>query len=212
METVKAMKAVLLAEKEKNKIGKQAKALKLLEECKDWGGPVTEKSVHTLNELDEKQLLVKVRYLRASVAPNIREKRKEGNKMIKFDKAQLIDQIKNVINPVSNECQDVEGILSCIFKVQENNENEFESGDVPSEGLIPGVVGQFEGPLSESKVGVVVAVGERRMLRLYESRRLGYIPSLSPQQPLEDCKMVEEIVDYYHVTYPTKPDIVILKF
>lgn len=42
MEAVKAMKVVSLAEKEKNKIGKQAKALKLLEECKDWGGPVTE--------------------------------------------------------------------------------------------------------------------------------------------------------------------------
>ena len=41
MEAVKAMMAVSLAEKEKNKIGKQAKALKLLEECKDWGGPVT---------------------------------------------------------------------------------------------------------------------------------------------------------------------------
>ena len=42
MEAVKAMKVVSLAEKEKNKTGKQAKALKLLEECKDWGGPVTE--------------------------------------------------------------------------------------------------------------------------------------------------------------------------
>ena len=53
LEAVKAMKTVSLIEKEKNKLGRQAKAMKLLEEYKVWGGPVTEKSVDTLEELDE---------------------------------------------------------------------------------------------------------------------------------------------------------------
>ena len=42
-EAVKSMKTLSLAEKEKKKKGKQAKALHLLEKCKIWGGPVTEK-------------------------------------------------------------------------------------------------------------------------------------------------------------------------
>ena len=68
------MKTLSLAEKEKKKKGKQAKALHLLEKCKIWEGPVTEKSLHTLDQLDESQLLVEVKYLRTSIAPNIREK------------------------------------------------------------------------------------------------------------------------------------------
>ena len=132
--------------------------------------------------------------------------------MIKFDKTQLIDQIKNVIKPLSAERQDVEGVLSCIFTVREEEGNKTECGDVSIEGLLPGVVGQFEGPLNETKAGVVVAVGEQTMLQLYESRRLGFIPSSSPPQPLDDWNMLEEIDDYFYVTYPTKPDIVILKF
>ena len=83
LESVKAMKIALLAEKEKKMRGKQAKELDLLERCKLWGGPVTEKSLHSLEKLDDDQLLVKVRYLRATISPNIREKRKEGNKMIR---------------------------------------------------------------------------------------------------------------------------------
>ena len=89
MDEVSAMKAVCLAGKEQTKKKKRERALALLEKCKAWGGPVTESSIGELRKLTADQLLVEVRYLRTTVVPNIREKRKEGEKFVKFNKEEL---------------------------------------------------------------------------------------------------------------------------
>ena len=124
--------------------------------------------------------------------------------MIKFDKTQLINQIKN-------ECLDVDEIFSGIFRIHDKTRNEIDHLSVTERWLPVCVVGQFEGPLGETKVCVVVADSNDTMLQVYESRRQRYIPSSSPSQPLNDWKIIEEIFDHY-VTYPTRPDVVILKF
>ena len=147
--------------------------------------------------------------MRLTIAPNIREKRKEGNKSVKFDKSQLIYQIQNAIKPVSDDSQDVESVLSGVFVSEKEKNVEFVIDEIDketvSESIItklhPGVVGLFSGP-----------VGNSNMLQLYESRRYGYVPSTLEPQSLEDWDLVEEIMDYDYVTYPTKPDIVFLKF
>ena len=142
-----------------------AKSLKLLEACKKWGGPVTENSVNSLEDLDKEQLLTEVKYMRLTIAPNIREKRK-GNKFVKFDKAQLIYQILNAIKPVSDDSQDVERGLSGVFVSEKEKNVEFVIDEIDKETvsesiitkLYPGVVGLFSGP-----------VGNSNMLQLYES-------------------------------------------
>ena len=215
-EALNIMKAVSLAAKEKKKVDKKVKAMELLEKCKKWGGPVTEQSIESIKNLDADRLLIEVRYLRATIAPNIREKRKEGNTFIKFDKTQLMNQIKNAIKPVADDSQNVENILASVFEVDKENEAEETGEEFTGESSMPevclGVVGQFQGPLNEMRIGVVVAVGSEAMLKLYESRRQGYLPASSAPQPLDEWKLVEEIEDYYYATYPTNPDIVLLKF
>ena len=161
-----------------------------------------------------------MKYMRLTIAPNIREKRKEGNKSVKFDKSQLIYQIRNAIKSVSDDSQDVESVLSGVFVSEKKKNLEFVIGEIGKESVresiitkrYPGVVGQFSGPLHELSVGVAIAVGNSNMLQLYESQRYGYVPSTLEPQSLEDWDLVEEIMDYDYVTYPTKPDIVFLKF
>ena len=73
-------------EKERKKKGKMAKSLKLLEACKKWGGPVTENSVNLLEDLDKEQLITEVKYMRLTIAPNIREKGKKVTNLLNLIK------------------------------------------------------------------------------------------------------------------------------
>ena len=127
-----------------------------------------------------------------------------------------MDQIKNAIKPVADDSQNVENILASVFGVDKENEVEETGEEFSGKSSMPevclGVVGQFQGPLNEMRIGVVVAVGSEAMLKLYESRRQGSLPASSAPQPLDEWKLVEEIEDYYYATYPTNPDIVLLKF
>ena len=220
MELLKATKTLSLVEKEHKKNEKRKKALKLLEECKTWGGPVTEESLDKLHDLDESQLTKEVRYLRATVAPNIREKRKEGNKFVHFDKDQLIFQIRNSVKPTADCTNDVENLLNNVFDLECDEQIVVPSSDVQPEDSTdaatsaypPGLVGQFSGPLEEIGVGVVVSVGSGIMLQLYESKRYGYVPALVELQSIEEWTLVEEICEYKYVNYPSKPGLIFLKF
>ena len=92
------------------------KVMKLLEVCKEHSGPITPTSVGILNNLGEKQLLAEVGYLRATVAPDIRQMRRvktpEGRfKMEKFSIEELRVSIKNAIKPEENITSDVDSLL-----------------------------------------------------------------------------------------------------
>ena len=112
---VEMVKSLSTVEREKNKKKKMAKAMKYLEEVRWHGGSVSESSLVSLDSITEDQLTSEVRYLRATIAPNIREKRKDGNKFVKFDKEQQIFQIKNSIKPTLDEDIDLDGLLSSLF-------------------------------------------------------------------------------------------------
>ena len=60
----------------KKKELKEKKTLKVLDTCKAHSGPVTQNSIDILDSLNEKQLLADVCYLRATVAPDIRQMRR----------------------------------------------------------------------------------------------------------------------------------------
>ena len=71
-----------------------------------------------------------MRYLRATVAPNVKEKRKEGNKFVKFNKEQLIFQLRNSIKPTSDNDVDVENLLSRAFSLGEGVEAEQKQNEL----------------------------------------------------------------------------------
>ena len=65
-----------------------------------------------------------MRYLRATIAPDIRGKRKEGNKFVKFTKEELVFQIKNAIKPTAERAVDVVSLLSCVMGLEVETRNE----------------------------------------------------------------------------------------
>jgi len=74
------------------------------------------------------------------------------------------------------------------------------------------VFGQFLGPLDELSVGVVIAVGNENFLQLYEGKRYGFVPAGKEAQPLSEWTLVEEIEQYQYVNYPSRPDMIFLRF
>ena len=73
MDKVKASEAVASQEKIKRKLRKNEKCMKLLDEVKKHGGPISPDNLHQLSGFTEGQVLKEVRYLRQTIAPNIRE-------------------------------------------------------------------------------------------------------------------------------------------
>jgi len=69
--------------------------------------------------MNEKQLLSEIAYLRATIAPNIRQQRRikvNGKfKMEKFTLSELRIAIKNAVKPEMELHSDVDDLLKCAF-------------------------------------------------------------------------------------------------
>ena len=90
--------------------------LHVLDKCKAHGGPVTITTMSNLDKLSEQELLAEIGYLRATSAPNIRQRRqlKSENgkyKMEKLTVTELLASIKNCIKPEDNLAENLEEIL-----------------------------------------------------------------------------------------------------
>ena len=121
LQTLDTNKRLALEKKKQLKVKGAAKTLNLLETCKQHGGPVTMRSINTLDALSMDQLLCEVSYLRSTIAPDIRQKRRvkiaEGKyKMEKFTKAELLTSIRNAIHPVTEVVNDVDMLLKSALK------------------------------------------------------------------------------------------------
>ena len=106
MNTLKINKMLALEKKKQLKRKNDTKCLNLLEKCKIHGGPVTPNNMNILDELNENQLISEIGYLRCTIAPDIKQKRRVKDessgkyKMIKFPLDQLKQNIKNAVHPV----------------------------------------------------------------------------------------------------------------
>ena len=100
------------------------------------GGPITPNEVDKLNDMTDVQLLNEIRYLRQTVAPNIREKRKVGTKFVKFNRTELIGQIVNVLKPENELDEDINQLLltSMVDKVDTTTPKVVE-GPGPDENI-----------------------------------------------------------------------------
>ena len=57
------------------------------------GGPVSSNNLAELENLTDSEILAEVRYLRQTLAPNIRDKRKVDNNFVKFTKLNLFSRL-----------------------------------------------------------------------------------------------------------------------
>ena len=77
----------------RKKIDKNKKIFENLELCKKHNGPLKRSTLHMLDSLYDDQIMAEAKYLKKTIAPNLRFKRLEGTHLINFS----IDQIKQQI-------------------------------------------------------------------------------------------------------------------
>ena len=122
IENVKISQNLATVRKEKMKKQKVQKILKVLEACKIHGGPITMTNLNLLETLKEKELILETSFLRATVAPNIRQKRRikstDSSKSYtyeKFTEEELRIAIRNVIKPEDDVSVDVNTLLKSVL-------------------------------------------------------------------------------------------------
>lgn len=120
LETVKSAKRLSLVKKEELKRKKSQKTINLLEKCKEHGGPITPNSIQMMTKLTENQLLSEIAYLRVTIAPDIRQKRRVKNDhgqftYEKFSIPELQQSIKTVIKPEGNVSKNIDSLLKDAF-------------------------------------------------------------------------------------------------
>ena len=116
IETVKFQTKLALLKKEDLKKKRAIRTLKLLETCNGWTSH-KEKFKQT-KQINREGLLAEILYLRATVAPDIRQKRRvktDGKlKMVNFTINEL--SIKNAVKPENNIIVSVSELLMDSFK------------------------------------------------------------------------------------------------
>ena len=172
--------------------------MKLLEVVKMHSGPIAPNEVDKLNDMTDVQLLDEIRYLRQTVAPNIREKRKVGTKFVKFNRTELIGQIVNVLKPENELDEDINQLLltSMVDKVDTTTPKAVE-GSGPVENI--GQVAVLEGPFGEKKVGLIFT---SETVQLYHLSRYGFEPDDLTEEA-KDWKISKIIEDYDFITKRT---------
>ena len=189
-------KTFALVGKDANKKKRNERSLLLLEKGKEHSGPVTMNTTAMLEGLSEPQLLLKVRYLRSTIAPNIRERVKVDKKFRKLSKAELKSEILKVIKPESDVTSLDSLFLSLFPDCEAGNdtiENSTEgSAAIHETGTHPGLAGLWLGPLQEKCVGLVIARGVDDLLQLYSKGRHGSYADGDAVE-LEDWSLVEAL-------------------
>ena len=103
---------MVMAKKEKKRI-KLEKTYKLLDQCKLHQGPVSPDNLDILDDLDEKQIMLEIRYLRITTCPNIRERFKlPSGKFQKLSQEELKAQIVNSLKPKPSEKNDLDQLFA----------------------------------------------------------------------------------------------------
>ena len=102
---------------------RMARALQLARNCQVHGGPVTAYNLDLLETLDENQIIQEVSYLKATIASELKLKKRVTDsvskkyKMLKLPTEQLKLSIKNVLQPSNGYGADsVENLLDKVFK------------------------------------------------------------------------------------------------
>ena len=190
------------AEKKKRKI---KRALNELQELKKSGGPVTCNDIGRLSVMHTKELLSQISYLRCTIAPHIKQKRKVGNKFELFSDEEMRLQIIDVLNPNEPTTDNMdELIVRTLSEVQVEDED--GPSAVPDDGGI-GQIGIWKGPFDRQCVGVLVA---KDKLQLFRKVKRGYFKI--SDLPEDKCEWeLQEIIPEADYEYVEQQDHILLK-
>ena len=185
MEKVKAAEKLALRAKAAAKQKKLRRSLKLLESVKLHGGPITEQEIVKLDSLTDKQLLSEIGYLRATIAPDIKQKRKlPSGKFETFPRAELIGQIRNAIKPEKSDATDINRLVITALsdKVKDINANELPVNiekDKDTVDIQEGTVAIFvnDNSMGEEFLGAVIS---EVSVQPYLCTDFGFIPDGFP--------------------------------
>ncbi len=113
---------VAYEEKVKRKAEIDRKLLKNLEDCqKSHKGPITATNAHRLDKLTYEQLILEVGYMKKTIAPQLRFRRKIDGKMVNFTAEELRKQLLDIIKPKNDISNDINTLLSsALFDVSTN--------------------------------------------------------------------------------------------
>ena len=218
LEKVKAAEKLSLKVKAEAKQKKLRRSLKLLETVKVHGGPVTEEDLEQLDSLTDKQLIAEIAYLRVTIAPNIKQKRKlPSGKFETFKTAELKNQIRTAVKPEKNVTEDVSSLVmeALAAKLTDQNSNIRPQAD-PGEHVDPtstvlvmeGAVAVFinEKSLGEEFLGALISESK---VQPYKCSVDGFVPD-GLAVSVSDVIFVKEI-DPTNYTYVLKGEIMYLK-
>ena len=109
---VEATKKLALKQKEEKKKKKMQSLLKVIEGCQKHGGPLTADKIDKLKDLNTQELILEIRFLRATDSPNIKQRSKAGA----FTDQQLREQIQNVLKPMNEPQSNLASLIDTIFE------------------------------------------------------------------------------------------------
>ena len=189
---LKAVHKVEFEEKVKKKKRIDTKLMENLETCKKHGGPLTMHDLERVQSLDYNQLVAEVGYLKKTIAPQLRFKRRVENKFVNYTADQLRQQIIDVLKPINDTNNDIESLLKKAFEVDVDLEK--DSGS--NQNIIqPAMHGIWKGLLDER---VISASIDYKQLQKYKKTRHDYVPQDIPQD-LSEWRLVEAFTeDQYH--------------
>jgi hypothetical protein len=164
-----------------------------------------------LFKLPTKELILEVRYLRTTIGPNIKEKRRirDSNGKCRFEKfsdEELRMQIKSVLRPEVNAEQDLEQLNKILLDVLGNPTNlVIDTAQVES---IKDVAKKADldleassecesmiGSLGERCVGVML---DSTTLQTFEAKKFGFAPS-GYAADISEWKVIEVIENPYYI-------------
>ena len=200
LEKVQVAERLSLKAKAEAKQKKLRRSMKLLDVVKSHGGPVSEEDLDKIDTMTDKQLLAEIAYLRVTIAPNIKQKRKlASGKFQTFKHDELKSQIRNVVKPEKFNSTDVDTLVIDVLSKQVPEITAPVSPIMESGGdaenndavLTDGAVAVFknEGSLGEEFLGAVLSESK---VQPYKCSEKGFIPDDVPVQ-LSDLKFVKHI-------------------
>ena len=120
---VNAVAELALEAKKKKKLDKNKKILENLELCLKHDGPLAISTLHKLDSLSDEQVMAEAKYLKKTIAPNLRFKRLEGGHFINFTIDQIKQQVRDSIQPQDPAEHDLSVLLANIFDKAETSKD-----------------------------------------------------------------------------------------
>jgi hypothetical protein len=211
IQLTKAAEKEAISKRAEKKMKKNVRSLKLLEKCKLHGGPLTasDNDLKLLETLSEPDLLNEICYIRCTLDPNIRQKRKENGKFVQYTASELRSQIKMRLRPESDTNHCLDTLISTALGVPVadiQDEIAMDSDETITEHTV-GVTGWWHGPLGERQVGVLLTTSS---IQMYKKSNYGFVPEGFPIST--EGWVLNETIPEENVHYVMRRDKVFLKF